>query len=110
MIYTTNTCPYCDQAKALLDRKKAQYEVIDVTNYTDLLKVTMEKGADGKASDSQVYAFVPMHCCITGAVLCRLGFYCGWRRGRRGVFVQGYGSGACCLLAVILIFILLLCV
>lgn len=32
VIYTSQHCPYCDRAKALLDRKKAQYQVIDVTN------------------------------------------------------------------------------
>lgn len=32
VIYTTQTCPYCDQAKILLEIKKANYEIIDVTN------------------------------------------------------------------------------
>lgn len=31
-IYTTKICPYCDMAKTLLDRKKAEYRSIDVTN------------------------------------------------------------------------------
>lgn len=30
-IYTTALCPYCSSAKALLDRKGARYEEIDVT-------------------------------------------------------------------------------
>jgi glutaredoxin 3 len=30
-IYTTTYCPYCDRAKALLQRKGAAYEEIDVT-------------------------------------------------------------------------------
>ena len=31
-IYTTNACPYCHAAKALLKRKGAAYREIDVTN------------------------------------------------------------------------------
>ena len=30
-IYTSVSCPYCVQAKRLLDRKGVQYEEIDVT-------------------------------------------------------------------------------
>jgi len=30
-IYTTASCPYCQSAKALLQRKKAAYTEIDVT-------------------------------------------------------------------------------
>ena len=30
-IYTTNWCPYCNAAKALLDDKGVPYEEIDVT-------------------------------------------------------------------------------
>jgi glutaredoxin 3 len=30
-IYTTDYCPYCDRAKALLDRKGVAYQEIDVT-------------------------------------------------------------------------------
>ena len=35
---------------------------------------------------------------VCSAVVCRLGFDFGRRCSRRGVYVQGYGSGACCLL------------
>jgi glutaredoxin 3 len=31
-IYYTNWCPYCHQAKALLDRKGVEYDGIDLTN------------------------------------------------------------------------------
>jgi glutaredoxin 3 len=32
VIYTTNYCPYCTGAKALLRSKKVQFEEIDVTH------------------------------------------------------------------------------
>ncbi len=32
VIYTTAYCPYCDMAKALLTRKQAAYENVDVSN------------------------------------------------------------------------------
>ena len=31
-MYVTNYCPYCTAAKRLLERKKLQYETIDVSN------------------------------------------------------------------------------
>lgn len=31
-VYTTTYCPYCVKAKALLDRKGAKYQEIDLTN------------------------------------------------------------------------------
>jgi glutaredoxin 3 len=35
VIYTTNYCPYCFRAKALLRSKGVQFEEIDVTNDPD---------------------------------------------------------------------------
>lgn len=35
-IYTTPWCPYCIQAKALLDKKGVAFEEIDVSGRTDL--------------------------------------------------------------------------
>ncbi len=32
-IYTTNSCPYCHAAKALLKRKQAAFTEIDVTSH-----------------------------------------------------------------------------
>ena len=32
IIYTTNWCPYCNRAKALLRSKKIEFEEIDVTD------------------------------------------------------------------------------
>lgn len=34
-VYTTTSCPYCVQAKRLLDRKGVAYEEIDVTGDTE---------------------------------------------------------------------------
>ena len=31
IMYATNSCPYCNMAKRLLDAKGVQYDVIDVT-------------------------------------------------------------------------------
>jgi len=36
ILYTTTSCPYCQRAKQLLDRKKIAYEEVDVTNDTVL--------------------------------------------------------------------------
>jgi glutaredoxin 3 len=41
-IYTTNYCPYCTAAKALLRSKKVQFEEIDVTDDATL-RNEMEK-------------------------------------------------------------------
>ena len=35
-IYTTPYCPYCIQAKSLLNRKKVAFDEIDVSGRTDL--------------------------------------------------------------------------
>ncbi len=32
LVYTTDYCPYCDRAKALLDKRGIAYEEIDVTH------------------------------------------------------------------------------
>lgn len=34
-VYLTDWCPYCHRAKALLDKKKVPYEVIDVDGDTE---------------------------------------------------------------------------
>jgi glutaredoxin 3 len=44
-VYTTNYCPYCVKAKALLDRKGAKYTEIDVTGKDeDRLKLVERSG------------------------------------------------------------------
>ncbi len=35
-VYTTDYCPYCDRAKALLQKRGIEYEEIDVTGDQDL--------------------------------------------------------------------------
>jgi glutaredoxin 3 len=42
VIYTTNYCPYCTAAKALLRSKKVQFDEIDVTDDTTR-RTEMEK-------------------------------------------------------------------
>jgi glutaredoxin 3 len=42
VIYTTNYCPYCTAAKALLRSKKVQFEEIDVTD-EPARRIEMEK-------------------------------------------------------------------
>jgi len=32
ILYTTTSCPFCQRAKQLLDRKKIAYDEVDVTN------------------------------------------------------------------------------
>ena len=54
VMYTIQTCPYCDQAKALLDRKKAQYEVIDVTNNPEKRQDLIEK-SNGLKTVPQIF-------------------------------------------------------
>ena len=36
-IYSTTHCPFCDRAKSLLDHKKVEYQVIDLTSDPDEL-------------------------------------------------------------------------
>jgi glutaredoxin 3 len=36
VMYTTDYCPYCTRAKALLDKKGARYDEIDVSDRPDL--------------------------------------------------------------------------
>ncbi len=44
-IYTTDYCPYCRNAKALLDRKGVPYEEIDVTGDDEArAKLTQQTG------------------------------------------------------------------
>ena len=41
VIYTTQTCPYCDQAKRLLERKQAHYR-----GYTDTVRTLYSERQD----------------------------------------------------------------
>lgn len=52
-IYTTNTCPYCVRAKALLDRKGAKYEEINVED--PALREAMIKKTNGRKTVPQIF-------------------------------------------------------
>jgi glutaredoxin 3 len=53
-IYTTTYCPYCDRAKALLRRKGAAYEEIDVTG-DDEARERLVKMAGGLKTVPQIW-------------------------------------------------------
>jgi glutaredoxin 3 len=53
-IYSSERCPYCVKAKALLDRKGASYEEIDVTNDDDARRRLVEK-ANGLRTVPQIF-------------------------------------------------------
>lgn len=52
-IYTTTTCPYCVRAKALLDRKGATYEEINVEDTT--IREVMTQKAGGRRTVPQIF-------------------------------------------------------
>lgn len=54
VIYTTEFCPYCHRAKALLDQKQVPYENIDVTFNPDL-RSKMRDLAGGFNSVPQIF-------------------------------------------------------
>lgn len=53
-IYTTKVCPYCDHAKALLQRKNQQYIEIDVSG-DDQLRQFMVQRANGLRTVPQIF-------------------------------------------------------
>lgn len=53
IIYTKEICPYCNRAKALLQRKGASFEEIKVTN--DEIKEQMIKKANGRLTVPQIF-------------------------------------------------------
>ena len=53
-IYFTNWCPYCHQAKALLDRKGVDYEGIDLTHATPE-KIDEMRTRSGRTSVPQIF-------------------------------------------------------
>jgi glutaredoxin 3 len=52
-IYTTNWCPYCNAAKALLDDKRVPYDEIDVTDPD--LRMAMVERAHGRRTVPQIF-------------------------------------------------------
>ena len=54
IIYKKTYCPYCVKAKALLDKKKVQYEEIDITHKEDLHTALIEK-TGGQRTVPQIF-------------------------------------------------------
>ena len=53
-IYTTNSCPYCFQAKALLNKKGVKFTEIDVT-YDRATRAKMTERANGRSTVPQIF-------------------------------------------------------
>jgi len=53
IIYTKDICPYCNKAKALLQRKNAQYQEIKVIS--DEIKEEMIKKSNGRMTVPQIF-------------------------------------------------------
>ena len=54
VIYTKHGCPYCSRAKALLERKGADYQEIVASN-DPALKAEMVEKSGGKATFPQIF-------------------------------------------------------
>ena len=54
VIYTSNTCPYCQQAKRLLDKKGAAYEEINIST-NDGKRYEMIELAGGRMTVPQIF-------------------------------------------------------
>ena len=54
VIYTKPGCPYCSRAKALLERKGADYQEIVASN-NPALKAEMVEKSGGKATFPQIF-------------------------------------------------------
>lgn len=53
-VYTTNACPYCFQAKALLKKKGVKFTEIDVT-YDRAKRAAMTQRANGRSTVPQIF-------------------------------------------------------
>ncbi len=54
VIYTTQYCPYCTQAKRLLRQKGVQFEEIDVSNDPQLRRQMVDR-AGGRMTVPQIF-------------------------------------------------------
>jgi len=54
-IFTTSHCPFCIKAKSLLNKKKAKFSEIDVSN-NEALREKMSNMANGARSVPQIFA------------------------------------------------------
>lgn len=53
-VYSTNSCPYCRRARALLDRKGADYKLIDVGTRPEK-RAEMMRRAQGRRTVPQIF-------------------------------------------------------
>ncbi|WP_163338698.1 glutaredoxin 3 [Desulfopila sp. IMCC35008] len=53
-VYSSDRCPYCVKAKALLDRKGVEYKEINVTD-DDEARVALVKKANGVRTVPQIF-------------------------------------------------------
>jgi len=53
-LYTAMLCPYCRQAKQLLNAKGVTYKEVDVT-FRPAERAAMREKADGRNSDPQIF-------------------------------------------------------
>jgi glutaredoxin 3 len=53
-IYTTQICPYCQRAKALLRKKGVEFDEIDVS-YDSEMRLAMTRRAKGRTSVPQIF-------------------------------------------------------
>lgn len=53
-VYTTNYCPYCVRAKALLEKKGIAFEEIDLT-HDDAGRMTLVEKSGGRKTVPQIF-------------------------------------------------------
>lgn len=54
-IYTTDYCPYCRRAKALLDKKGVAYQEIDITDDEHTMRAKLAEMTGGRSSVPQIF-------------------------------------------------------
>ena len=54
IVYSTNTCPYCDRAKELLTSKGAEFTEIKVDKNPDKMKEMLER-SNGRRTVPQIF-------------------------------------------------------
>lgn len=54
VVYTKKSCPYCDMAKDLFDRKGVSYTMIDITDNSEAAAIMIEKSG-GRKTVPQIF-------------------------------------------------------
>lgn len=54
-IYTTDYCPYCKRAKALLEKKGVEFEEIDITHDEQTMRAKLAEMTGGRSSVPQIF-------------------------------------------------------